>query len=676
MGKIRAMRAESAIPVALLMLAISVFASYWFVAMVMRTDQCPFGSCVLHFFGSGPFWARLLLALLVTATVLLAVTPEPRPYKQGRASRFWPVYLLLGLVLLQVGWGWLNAWIFMQLLPSHYDAASLAALQLYMLFSGVLALPEIVIALIVWQLVSWLCFARPEQQGDRSRGRHALLFYLVFATLLAVLLSLFNFFLGHADDLDYSRVMDTYEELTGVSVDLAFVGVAFLMALPVWGIAYWRESGGRGSVGTVLAAVAAVLISLAVFAASLIESVVLLEGVGGSAAVLFLSLILVLWWLLLNAFVAWFVCWVARPLGEDRKPVSPLSVIRLTAAAACAAVVFCILGIVGIVIGAKTGGVGSAQQPRTLVAEGLLSEQEAGYQNGDSCAGVVRAGGTLWLIGMDDYGLFSSFHEVPEKTDAYDFVERLPKLDGPTDYTVASDQVTVLSRLTDDHRFKAITYLPGWACLQPVPGTDKLVLQTELSRWNGTNLTVEDEGTFQSVDGGRSWTWVDPGMASHVYGGAETPAFEGGDIKRLEHTRSGSAYAVIRRPPEGDTVIARADAESARWTILGALPNPFWFLGQVQADGLWASNDVLVVEVDVEFVPPQLEGAESWDEVEFEAEGTYYSADQGAHWHRLGISDYPGVLGVDPVTDLIYFGGDGDSVMALDVTFGAAESPE
>lgn len=665
MEKIRAMRAESAIPVALLMLAISVFASYWATLIITLTDQCPFGSCFLFYLGYGPWWARLLLALLVTATVLLAITPESRPYKQGRASRFWPAYLLLGLALLQVGWGLLNAWIYLQLIPPHLTP------QVYILFTSVLALPEIVIALIVWQLVSWLCFAKPEQQSDRSRGRHALLFYFVFGTLLAVLLALFNFYLGHADDLDYSRVMDKYEELTGFSVDLVFVALGLLMAMPVWGVAYWRDSGGRGSFGTALAGVAAVLLSLAAFAASLIESVVFFED---SGAVLFLSLLLVLWWFVLNALSAWFVCWVARPLGAGQRSGSPLNLIRLTVASACAVMAFGILGTLGIVITANSGGT-DPQVPGTLVAEDLLSEQAAGlHDNSDSCAGLVRAGGTLWLIGIEDYGPFTSFHEVPEKTDAYDFVERLPKLDGPTDYTVASDQVTVLSRLTDDDRFKAITYLPGWACLHAVPGTDKLVLQTELSRWNGTNLTVEDEGTFQSVDGGRSWTWVDPGMASSVYGGAETHAFEDGDIKRLEQTRSGPTYAVIQRPAEGDTVIARADAGPARWTILGAPPNPFWFLGRVAADGFWASDDVLVVEVNVEFVPPQFEGAESWDTVEFEAEGTYYSTDQGEHWHQLEISDYPGVLGVDPVSDLIYFGGDGYSVMALDVMSGGAES--
>lgn len=115
-------------------------------------------------------------------------------------------------------------------------------------------------------------------------------------------------------------------------------------------------------------------------------------------------------------------------------------------------------------------------------------------------------------------------------------------------------------------------------------------------------------------------------------------------ISKLVQVSPLRAFAVIRHPQAGNTSLARL--RRGHWQNLNSLPNPFWPLPAAQrVRGLWASAHAIVVTLEARMFMLGIKGGNS----------TWYSTDNGRHWQRLKIVDWPGVLGIDAANDRLYF---------------------
>ena len=134
----------------------------------------------------------------------------------------------------------------------------------------------------------------------------------------------------------------------------------------------------------------------------------------------------------------------------------------------------------------------------------------------------------------------------------------------------------------------------------------------------------------------------------HAWRAAGVKHFDDLYIGKLVQPRSGPAYAVLVRPGDRSEVIGRLDDKPVRWTTLSSVPSPLWPLADGRVDGFWATDKVIAVDVSTRFRP-------TWGgSMAISAGGRYYSNDQGAHWHKLAIADWPGIFGLD-ANDRLYF---------------------
>lgn len=774
-------RALFSVPVALLVMGLALIGLQLGETLVFfagRPNGCSGFACVGAVLGNSYSWLYMARALLAVAAVLVAITSVRQWRRRGygsTASRLWPIYLLILFGVLLVACVYADRWVD---LPQHLFGAGRAGqeppslgIEMLYLFLYTPPVPEILVALISWLVVSRLCFSTAK--APRSRGGQALLFALVFAAVSTTVFSWLDIGLKLFSGSDYVVMAGEYHKITGVDTGWGILLGCVALSLPVWAVAYWRDAGGRGTLGTLCATAIALVLSLAIGLICLIAVVVYGHDIRGVHDLVRVARELLLAGLIGNALITWLSCALVRP--SARGALALANVPRLIAAAGSVVVAVASLGFMGLLMAAKLNLAG-AQPPRHVIAAQPQLAQSSSPDD-SHCAGVVRAGDVLWLIGNSDE--LDSIEGVMKDPSVWNLAAGPDHVKGqPRAFRTFYPGKTVLSRLTPDKRFKPVVYFPGRGCVVPVPDSDDALLFTSL-RHRGTSSVSSVPGTiFQTTDSGAHWTEIAGGMFATVspdvarlgvdyrsqhrvwawrtryanaaegtsgYGfssdggmTAETLDIPGGFrsaatdvaagvpaaarptlkhdedydnrfvtestpdqavlwlsqrftyrlprqdgsgyrthyaartdalvLKRVDHAwrtaevkhfddlyigklvqpRSGPAYAVLVRPGDRSETIGRLDDKLVRWTTLSSVPSPLWPLADGRVSGFWATGKTIAVDVSTRFHP-------KWGgSMSVSADARYYSNDQGAHWHKLAIADWPGIFGLD-ARDRLYF---------------------
>ncbi|MBV6304686.1 hypothetical protein KVP10_07285 [Candidimonas humi] len=458
-------------------------------------------------------WLPMAQIVLAAAAALVAMIGAPLARRRSWAARLWPLYLLLLLVgLLYVG-----------VLLAQAAALSSDALragtvsgwrQFWFLLAGVSGVPSVLAVMLSWLVLACLCFTAPAGvTASRSRGRLALLFFLVFAAVPMVLYLSANIGLILFSTTDYVVFAHDYKKAAGISIEWGIFLACILSALPVWIVAYVRDSGRRGVAGTLLAALIALLLGFAFELIGVLVLAVLPSHAVSPRHVMQTAWYLLAWILVFNALAAWIACSLVRPAPAGAHGMLRGNGTRWAWGAASVLVAIVTFGFWGILLAAKLNWAG-AQPAKSLLADSPPFALAASPE-GNSCAGIVRAGSSLWLVGSNDDSVSDSLADIVKDPQVQNLALGPDHLPGqPPAYRTFYPTSTVLSRL-EGHAFKPVAYLPGKGCLVPVPGTQRLLLLTSLQPRDGYAPQAPSL-VFQTQDDGRHWQVLEPGMLATV----------------------------------------------------------------------------------------------------------------------------------------------------------------
>lgn len=471
------------------------------------------GACARRALQYAP-WLPLLQIVLAAGAAMVAMIGAPLARRKPWAARLWPLYLLLLLAAL------LYACILLaQAATPSFDALRAGAVpawsQFWFLLAGVSGVASVLAVMLAWCVVARSCFtSQAPGAAGRSRGRLALLFFLVFAAVPMVLFSCANTGATLFSTTNYVVFAHDYKKATGIGIEWGIFLACAIAALPVWVVAYLRDSGRRGVAGTLLAALIALVLS---FTFELIGVLALAvfpyHAMSNPQRMIQTAWHVSVWILVCNACAAWIACALVRPAPAGTRSALRGNAARLAWGTASVLLVFVTFGFWGVLLAAKLNWTGP--QPPVGLLAGQPSFAQAASPDGSNCAGIVRVGSTLWLAGSDDDSSSDRLSEIAKNPEVRNLALGPDHVQGqPSAYRTFYPGYTVLSQLVG-RVFKPIAYLPGKACLVPVPGTRRLLLLTSLQ--SRDSLAPQSPSlVFQTMDDGRHWQVSEPGMFAAV----------------------------------------------------------------------------------------------------------------------------------------------------------------